>query len=60
MIEIYPGYKISNRDYKKRFNNIDLDYFKRMMPPGLFKAFVRTAGSIDGHGIELEELFNGK
>ena len=59
MIEVCPGYSIPVAEYEKRFKGVNLEHFKERMSPELFKAFVRSAGSIDGYGIELEDLFNG-
>ena len=59
MIEIYPGYKVSSDEYERRFKDVDLDYYRTVMQPNLFEAFVKTMGIIDGYGIELEDLFDG-
>jgi len=59
-VEIYPGYRVSAAEYERRFKGVDLDHFREVMPLNLFKAFVRTMGSIEGWGIEPEHIYKGK
>lgn len=59
-VEIYPGYRVSPTEYERRFKGVDLDHFREVMPLNLFKAFVRTMGSIEGWGIEPEHIYKGK
>ena len=59
-VEIYPGYKVSSTEYERRFKGVDIDYFEKVMPSNLFKSFVQTMGSIEGWGIEPENIYKGK
>lgn len=45
---------------RNRFAGVDLAYFKKVMPPKLFKAFKRTMGNIEGYGIEPKDIYKGK
>ena len=59
-IEAYLGYSISSKEYERRFKGVDLDHFRKVMAPDLFKAYVQTMGSIEGWDIELGHLYKGK
>jgi len=58
--EVYPGYRVSYAEYRRRFKGVDLDHFQKVLPPELFKAYVRTMGSIEGWGIKPKNRFKGK
>ena len=55
MIEIFPGYEVSEEEYKHRFEGVDLQYFRHRMSPELFAAFVKHMGIIEGYGLLPEE-----
>jgi len=59
-VEVYPGYSVSSIEYERRFKGVNLDHFRKVMPPELFKAYVQTMGSIEGWGIEPKHLYKGK
>jgi len=59
-VEVYTGYRVSFTEYERRFKDVDLDYFRKVLPPELFKAYVHTMGSIEGLGIKPEDRFKGK
>jgi len=59
-VEVYTGYRVSIAEYERRFKGVDLDYFRKVLPPELFKAYVHTMGSIEGLGIKPEDRFKGK
>ena len=59
-VEVYPGYRVSFAEYERRFKGVDLDYFRKVLPPELFKTYVHTMGSIEGLGIKPEDRFKGK
>jgi len=39
---------------------IDLEHFRKVMPPELFEAYVHTMGSVEGYGIKPEQRYKGK
>lgn len=51
-VEIYPGYSVSSMEYERRYKGVDLDHFRRVMSPDLFKAYVCNIGVIEGCNIE--------
>jgi len=56
-ILVAPGIPMGNKEYEERFGNIDLEYYRKQMPPELFKVFVRHAGSIPGKPkVDVVEL----
>lgn len=59
-VEVYPGYWVSSEEYERRFKGVDLDHFREVMAPELFKAYVQTMGSIEGWGIEPKHRYKGK
>ena len=59
-VQVYPGYSVSSIEYERRFKGVDLDHFREVMAPELFKAYVQTMGSIEGWGIEPEHRYKGK
>ena len=62
-ILVAPGILLGKKEYEERFGNIDLEYYRKQMPPELFKVFVRHAGSIPGKPkldvVELTSDFEG-
>ena len=62
-ILVAPGIIVGNKEYEERFGNIDLEYYRKNMPPELFRVFVRHAGSIPGKPkvdvVELTSDFEG-
>jgi hypothetical protein len=59
-IDVYPGYQVSYAEYERRFQGVDLDHFRRLLPPRLFEAYVRTMGAIDGWGVQPQDRYKGK
>lgn len=59
-VEVYPGYRVSLTEYKRRFKGVDLEHFRKVLPFELFKAYVHTMGSIEGWGIKPKNRFKGK
>jgi len=59
-VEVYPGYWVSSTEYERRFKGVDLEHFRNVLPFELFKAYVRTMGSIHGWGIEPKHRYRGK
>lgn len=56
-ILVAPGILLGNKEYEERFGNIDLEYYRKQMPPELFKVFVRHTGSIPGKPkVDVVEL----
>ena len=62
-ILVAPGILLGNKEYEERFGNIDLEYYRKQMPPELFKVFVRHTGCIPGTPkvdvVELTSDFEG-
>jgi len=62
-ILVAPGILMGNKEYEERFGNINLEYYRKQMPPELFKVFVRHTGSIPGKPkvdvVELTSDFEG-
>lgn len=59
-IEVYPGYSVTSAEYQRRYAGVALDHFRKVLPPDLFKAYVRTMGSVEGWGIKPEERYKGE
>lgn len=59
-VEIYPDYWVSSAEYERRFKGVNLDHFRKVLPPDLFKAYVHTMGSVEGLGIEPRYTYKGK
>ena len=56
-ILVAAGILLGNKEYEERFGNIDLEYYRKQMPPELFKVFVRYTGSIQGKAdVDVVEL----
>ena len=60
LVEVYPGYSVSSSEYERRFRGVELDHFRKVLLPELFKAYVRTMGSIEGWGIKPEDRYKGR
>ena len=60
IVVVYPGYKVSSTEYERRFKGVDLDYFRQVLSPELFKAYVDTMGVVEGAGIEPQYKYKGK
>ena len=57
MIEVCPGYEVTEDEYQERYDGIDLEHYRKNMTPELFAAFVRNIGILKApKGFELECL----
>ena len=54
-IEVCPDYYVTKEEYNNRYKGIDLERFRKEIPPKLFEAFVKTIGIIDGYGFNPDE-----
>ena len=50
MIEVCPGYEVTEDEYQERYDGIDLEHYRKNMTPELFAAFVRGIGLVEAIG----------
>jgi hypothetical protein len=56
-IYVAPDFYVKKSEYQRRFGEIDLEFYRRQMPPELFAAFVRHMGVVPGSpGLDVVEL----
>lgn len=47
-VYVAPHFYVRKSEYKRRFGEFDLDYYRQRMTPELFTAFVRHMGVVPG------------
>lgn len=48
LVEVCPGFTVTREEYERRFGGVDLDYYRDRMKPDVFRAFVRSMGTVRG------------